>query len=229
MYLFLFGILVFAIEILFLNSGLLISLLFSTGFMYFGRKYQHTFLGKVFFVIGGVSVFFTVINMTTFKYAILAAIAYLIMKVARSKEQPERIEPLIEEAEEPLQTIKPWFSNKIFGSQKTPNHSYTWEDVNIQTGIGDTIIDLSNTVLPKGEAIIFVRNIIGNVQILVPYEVEISIQHSAILGTTHILGNDDEKRFNQSIRYQTEKYTQVQQKVKINTSILVGKLEVKRI
>ena len=31
-----------------------------------------------------------------------------------------------------------------------PMHAYEWNDINIQNGIGNTVIDLSQTILPKG-------------------------------------------------------------------------------
>jgi lia operon protein LiaF len=101
--------------------------------------------------------------------------------------------------------------------------------MNLQTGIGDTIIDLSNTVLPKGEAVISVRNFIGNVRILVPYEIEVSILHSVITGYTEVFEHKEERVFNQLLQYETEHYVEAEQKVKIITSMILGNLEVKRI
>ena len=63
-------------------------------------------------------------------------------------------------------TSKPLFQNKLFGGQKTPDHEYEWNDINIQTGFGDAVIDLSYTVLPKGESVIFIRNVMGKVTVL---------------------------------------------------------------
>ena len=38
---------------------------------------------------------------------------------------------------------EPLFENIFLGQQKTPNGVYEWNDINIQAGIGDTVIDLS--------------------------------------------------------------------------------------
>ena len=117
----------------------------------------------------------------------------------------------------------------FWGSKKTPQGVYEWEDINIQTGIGDTVIDLSYTMLPKGETVIFIRNIIGNMQILVPYEIEVSIHHSCMAGSTHIFDHHEPKVFNQVIHLKTPGYETAEQKVKIFTSLVVGNLEVSRI
>ncbi|MDQ7862937.1 LiaF-related protein [Peribacillus frigoritolerans] len=37
----------------------------------------------------------------------------------------------------------------MFGHQQTTEHVYEWNSVNVQGGVGDTVIDLSKTILPK--------------------------------------------------------------------------------
>ena len=72
---------------------------------------------------------------------------------------------------------EPLFENIFFGQQKTPLGVYEWKDVNIQAGIGDTIIDLSFTpCFHKGKRLSLFEIMIGNIQILVPYEIEVSVQ-----------------------------------------------------
>ena len=92
-----------------------------------------------------------------------------------------------------IKKTKPSLKNSRFckivslDGQKTPDHVYEWNDVNIQGGMGDTVIDLSYTVLPKGETVIFIRNIFGKVKILIPYDVEVSVNHSVLYGSAKIL------------------------------------------
>ena len=113
--------------------------------------------------------------------------------------------------------------------QKTPSGVYEWNDINIQSGIGDTIIDLSYTVLPKGETVIFIRNIIGNIHIQIPYEIEVSVNHSCIVGSTTVFENHQSRIFNQVFHLKTSGYESAEQKVKIFSSLLVGNIEVTRI
>jgi lia operon protein LiaF len=84
-------------------------------------------------------------------------------------------------------------------------------------------------VLPKGETIIFIRNVIGNIQIQVPYEIEVSVHHSCIVGSTDVFENHQAQVFNQVLHLKTPGYDGAEQKVKIFTSLLVGNLEVSRI
>ncbi|CAG9620963.1 cell wall-active antibiotics response protein LiaF [Sutcliffiella rhizosphaerae] len=225
------GSMIFLLEILFFNTGLIFSFLFSSLMMYVGRKKWHWIMGKALFIIGLLSITFSVFNMLTFHFMLMATVGYFLYKYFQSKKTPVELRPnIMESNSESLVTQEQkWFTNKIFGNQRTPDSTYTWEDVNIQCGISDTLIDLSYTVLPKGEAIIFIRNIIGNVQILVPYEVELSIKHSGMVGSTTVLEHEEKSIFNQTVHVQTANYKEATNKVKIVTSIVVGSLEVKRV
>lgn len=230
----LIGIILLAIEITLFNKGLIFSVLFSGAFIYFGRKRLNSTIGKLFFGLGFLFLFFAIINMFIFKFLIFAVIAYVLVYFYKSKKRPLLIKPIVKETTEinsAVKIIRPksLFKSIFYGHQKTPEEIYEWDDVNIQTGIGDMKIDLSNTVLPKGEAVISIRNLIGNIQIFVPYDIEISVSHSVITGTTIIFGEANEKILNQTLQFRTENYQEAQQKIKIITSMGIGRLEVKRI
>ncbi len=106
---------------------------------------------------------------------------------------------------------------------------YEWNDVNIQGGMGDTVIDLSYTVLPKGETTIFIRNVIGKVTILIPYDVEMSVNHSVFYGSVKILDFYESSSVNRQVKVETTNYESADQKVKVFTSMLIGDIEVKRV
>ncbi|MEH7225195.1 cell wall-active antibiotics response protein LiaF [Bacillus sp. JJ1566] len=229
----LFGIILLIIEITFFNGGILFSFIISFGCIYIGRKKMPRTFGKILFWFGWISLALTVLGMMTVKFLILAVLIYLLIQFFQSKKNPQYIKPEISEAQkssaqETIVKRKPLFFNNIFGQQKTPEYVYEWNDVNIQSGIGDTIIDLSYTVIPKGESVIFIRNAIGNVQIFVPYEIDVKVHHSVLYGATTIFENHDPKMVNQTLHYQTEQYDYAEHKLKIVTTVGVGDLEVKR-
>ncbi|QED46720.1 cell wall-active antibiotics response protein LiaF [Cytobacillus dafuensis] len=230
----LLGIIVLFLEFSFFNRGLIFSLLVDVGMIYFGRKWKKRSLGKILFWLGIFLLIISIFSMITIKFFLLAILIHFFIQFVQAKKKPDHIKPVIMEPSIKLEkeTVikkKPLFSNHFFGQQKTPDHVYEWNDVNIQTGIGDTIIDLSYTVLPKGETVIFIRNLIGNVQVLVPYDIEISVMHSVIAGSTEVFENQESKIINQTIQVQTPLYDQAEQRIKIFTSIIVGDLEVKRV
>lgn len=230
----LIGVLLLAIEVTFFHGGLIFSLFISGACIYLGKKRLKKTLGKLFFWIGCISLFITIINMMTFKFLLFALILYFIIIFFQSKKTPNYVKPTLQEPtttnEKPrVESKKPLFSNIFIGKQETPDHVYEWNDVNIQKGFGDTIIDLSYTVLPKGESVINIRNLIGNVIILIPYDNEVCLHHSVIFGATKVLEHEESKLFNQIFSIQTSDYEQAQHKIKVLTSMVIGDIEVKRV
>jgi lia operon protein LiaF len=228
------GIILLLLEVLFFNGGLIVTFLLSIGCIYLGKKWKPRFRGKAFFWVGWFWLIVTVLNMMTFRYFLCVVLLYIIVQFFQSQKQPKQIKPIIleeqsETGSDPFIKREKIFENKFFTSQMSPEHVYEWNDVNIQVGIGNTVIDLSDTVLPKGEAIISIRSLVGNVQILVPYEVEVHVNHSVLAGTVAIFQDQEQKIVNETLVYETAEYAQGEQKVKLITSVISGKLEVKRV
>lgn len=131
--------------------------------------------------------------------------------------------------EEPLVQVDNLFNERFFDDFRTEETAYQWKDVNMHGIYGDRVIDLSNTVLPYDTAIISIRHLVGNIEIYVPYEVEVSIHHSSIFGRASIFGEYHGRLMNKSLHYETKKYNTAHQRVKIVTSLFSGDIEVKRI
>lgn len=233
-WLFLISLLLLLLEVLFFNEGLIFSILVAAGMIYVGKKRLERKFGKFLFWMGILFLTISILGMITFRFLVLAIFIYLLLQLVQTKKHPHMVAPIVKEpstepAGEEIIAREPMFKNVMFGDQKTPEHTYEWEDINIQTWIGDTVIDLSYTVLPKGETVIFIRNIIGKVQILVPYDIEVSVNHSVMVGNVDILHFHGSKMFNQNIHVQTADYETPEQKIKIITSVMVGDIEVRRI
>ncbi|MGM0923861.1 MAG: cell wall-active antibiotics response protein LiaF [Bacillota bacterium] len=232
-YILLIGIVLLMLEVLFDHGGLIFFLFFSSICIYLGKKRLARKTGKLLFWFGLISLVITVMNLWAVKFLIFAFAIYLLIQYRQSKKTPAVITPEIKESislqKEDVVYKKPLFGNNVFGQQTSAEEIYEWNDINIQSGIGDTIIDLSNTVLPKEECIIVIRNVIGNVKILLPYELDAAFQHSSWAGAVSIFEHREPKFFNQVVSYQTKGYEDAVQKVKVVTSSIVGDLEVKRI
>ncbi|HLO10725.1 MAG TPA: cell wall-active antibiotics response protein LiaF [Pseudoneobacillus sp.] len=230
----LIGVAILLLEVAFIHDGLIFSLFISIAMVYLGRKSLQKKLGKLLFWGGIVSITVTIFNMMTFRFLLIAILIHFIIKFAQSKRAPNVMSPVVKEPTEHPQaeqivSRKPLFHNALFGHQRTPDQVYEWNDINIQTGVGDTIIDLSYTVLPKGETVIFIRNFIGNIQIFVPYDYEVSMHHSVLIGKTNVFDFHEPKMFNQVFHLQTPEYENAERKIKIITSVFLGDIEVKRI
>lgn len=228
------GSIILILEVLFFNRRIIFSLFITAGMIYLGRKKYGGGMGKTLFWLGIVFFCGSILNMIAFKFLIIAVLLNFFIQYTQSKKNPKKVSPILVEPkitkkDETIVISKPLLENTLFGNQKTPDGAYEWNDINIQAGIGDTVIDLSYTVLPKGKTVIFIRNIIGNIHILVPYDIEVSICHSVIAGTTTMFDFHQSKMFNQVYHLKTSEYDQAEQRVKIFTSLVVGNLEVSRI
>ncbi|MRH44057.1 cell wall-active antibiotics response protein [Aquibacillus halophilus] len=222
-------IILFLVELIFIDTGLLIFIAICSALIYFGKNSYYRTRGKVMFWLGISFIVLTVTNTTAFKFLLITVVIFLALKWYKSKQQPNYIKAKLDEDPQPEQIQqRQIFTNKWFGRQRTSKHAYEWQDVNIQAGIGDTIIDLNYTVIPKNEPVIFIRNIIGNVQIIVPYDVEISLNHSVMFGSIDVIGHVETNVWNKILHLQTPNYQTSNQTVKIFTSMVVGKIEVKR-
>ncbi|OKL37703.1 cell wall-active antibiotics response protein LiaF [Domibacillus mangrovi] len=229
-----FGVILFIIEIVFFDGGILFSALFFSVVTYAGWKKLSRLWGKCFFWGGLISLIIAILNMIAVRFLFVIGIILFLVHYVKTKKEADRIGPMfrireVEAAAETMIQLKPLFDHKLFDDQKTENTAYQWRDVNIHGGFGDRVIDLSNTVLPEDTAVISIRHIIGNIEIYVPYEVEVSIHHSSIFGRAYLFGNHHENLMNQSLLYQTENYHSTYPRVKIITSLLSGDIEVKRI
>jgi len=223
------GVILLCIEITFFHGGLIFSVFVSSFLIYIGWKRYRRFWAKIFFWIGVITLSITILNMMAVRLILLVVMVLFFVHFFRSKQDPERIAPHFTAGEqEPMMKVTPFFRGQLFGDQKTSETAYSWQDMNIQGGFGNRIIDLSHTVLPD-EAIISIRHLVGNIEIYIPYEVEVSILHSSMMGRAHILGHQEVRLFNQSFHFQTENYQKNKPRVKIITSMVSGDIEVKRI
>ncbi|MBB6447332.1 cell wall-active antibiotics response protein LiaF [Bacillus benzoevorans] len=220
------------LDIFFFNRGSIFSLIVAAGMIYLGRKWLPKMRGKLLFAAGIIFLAVNALNMLVIKFLFLALLGVYIYQYAQRKKHPDKITPIIHQAQKRSANIvaaKPLFQNRLFGGQKTPDHVYEWNDINIYNGFGDSVIDLSYTVLPKGESVIFIRSVMGKVTILVPYDIEISVHHSVLFGSVRIFDYEECALFNKLLTIHTEDYEHAKQKVKIFTSTMIGDIEVKRV
>ncbi|CDQ18690.1 lia operon protein LiaF [Halobacillus karajensis] len=223
------GVILLVVEIVFFNGGLVFSVLFSGVLMYIGWKNYRPLWRKVLFWIGLISLIFTILSMIAVRFLVIAMIIVFLLHYFKTRENPDRIRPEIMDNYQEMPDQDPVLKQKFFGDESTPNKSYEWKDINIHGGIGNRIVDLSQTVLPHDEAVISIRHFVGNLTVYIPYEVEVSIHHSALIGRASIFQYKKSKVLNQVLSYQTGGYRSEKPRVKIITSMVSGDLEVKRI
>lgn len=126
-----------------------------------------------------------------------------------------------EKVEETVQmTRRRWFGDDSIGYD-----IYEWEDVNFTKVLGDTVIDLGNTILPKKENIVLIRKGIGETKLLIPEEVGVSLDISLLLGKVKV-DHDELDLKNETLKWQSPSYEMSSRKIKIVLNVLVGEVEV---
>ncbi|UUV99024.1 cell wall-active antibiotics response protein LiaF [Vagococcus luciliae] len=118
---------------------------------------------------------------------------------------------------------RPWI-----GSQRLGSDTYEWDDINFSVVIGDTIIDLGNTLLPKEDNVVIIRKGFGRTRILVPTGIGVMLEHSSMRGAVHF----DQEVYhlnNESLKLYSEDYDESTRRLKIITNTLFGDLEVIRV
>ncbi|CQR46091.1 hypothetical protein BN1058_00338 [Paraliobacillus sp. PM-2] len=224
----LLSIIIFLIfEAIFVHTESLIWMVIWLVIIYLARQHYYRPSGRMFFWIGVIAFGITVINTITFQIVLFAALVMFVLHWYQ-KNQRTNYHQVQFPIDPQLKQKKVLFTNKWFGRQQTQGPAYEWNDINMQAIAGETIIDLTYTVLPKGEPLIIARHLFGTVKIIVPFDVEVSIHHSVLFGAVDILNHRDEAITNRVIHLQTEAYQEANQKVKIVTSMIAGKIEVTR-
>jgi lia operon protein LiaF len=116
-----------------------------------------------------------------------------------------------------------WFGSKSYGSD-----TYEWDDINIINLVGDTIIDLGNTLLPKEDSVILIRKGAGRTRILVPMDVGVVFEHATLAGTAKFEGQEY-KLSNETLKVYSKEYEESSRRLRIVSSTLLGEIEVIRI
>lgn len=228
------GVVLFLLEILFFNKGLLGTAIFFGIITYVGWRYYTHLWGKLLFWISLITLFFTLINTIAIRFIAVITIVLFIIDYFKSKNHEQTIVPTIyldqeTRADEVIIEMNPLFKQVVYGDQQTSNTSYEWNDINIHGGIGNRLIDLSHTVLPNDTAVISIRHTVGNIVIYIPYETEFMLHHSAIYGKAFILHRQYGKLLNQQLSFKTKDYDSKYPRIKIITSVFSGDIEVRRI
>lgn len=223
---------VFVAELLLSGTGVLIGIGFGILFIYLGKWQLSGRKGTILFWVGIFIVAMSLLQSFAFYLVLTAGIIYYFTKIHDSTtDKPQTYQPSFDQdaSEEQVFEQKSLFQNSWFGAQSAGSNVYEWQDTNIQSFIGDTIIDLNYTVLPKEEAVLMVRKVLGNVRIIVPYDIEVDVHHSVVYGSVTIFDHREQNCWNKVIHMRTKDYQQSSQRIKIVTSVVAGKLEVVRV
>jgi lia operon protein LiaF len=218
-------------EIIFIRfDELLFSGIVALVCLYYGYKKYATLTGKIVLWVGIFYAISGLIGLFVVRAIIFIFLLFFLLHYLQKRRKPAEITPSFKGYEETnLVTVHGLVSSRLFGNQSTPEEIYEWDDINVAVGFGDVVIDLSNTVLPKEESIIAIRNIAGNVEILIPHDISIKLSHTALYGSVRLFDQEKRDIRNQQIAYKTEGYEESSSRIKIVTSIGAGSIVVRRV
>lgn len=186
-------------------------------------------------VIGIFLTAFALMSLAGFWYMLIGAVVFLYLNYGRVFSKMDSFnfqqapwnekEIVVVETTDSLPKNAKRFKRNWLGNERIGNTIYEWDDINFSIFMGDTIIDLGNTILPKNESYIVIRKGFGKTRILVPNGIGIMIEHSAVKGKITF----EEQQYileNESVKLYSKHYEDQARTLKIITNVLVGDLEV---
>ncbi|SDN58563.1 cell wall-active antibiotics response protein LiaF [Alkalicoccus daliensis] len=227
----LLSLLFLVIELLGSGSGRIIGVAILIFMMYIGWKQYETSVGKLICWIGIIGFVIQVLSLFAVQFFVIAFLVLLVLEYKKQKKEPQVIAPQMSDSLAQKKSViqsSTLLPHRLIGTQTTQEEPYQWRDINIQTGIGSKVIDLSNTVI-RDTAVVSIRHLIGPVTILVPYDLDLQIVHSAMYGRLQIFSEPEHKLLNETVMYETQDYAAAKMRVKIITTVISGDVEVKRV
>lgn len=216
------------IELLFQRSLFILLIVgFSLVFLMHRRnKLNHTRQRSFLFWAGVVCIILAIGGTISFRIGVLIVLIVFIRHLLKMKRTADLISVQIKEAEA-IHKDTVVSKNKIIGEYHFGESPFEWNDINIQFGIGDVIIDLGNTVLPPGENTAIIRGLVGDMRIVVPVDVGVALDYSAFSGQLNYPESDAVKTLRQeTLVHYSENYHEATYKIKLVVSVIVGELEV---
>ncbi len=193
-------------------------LLIITGFLlYYSFKKRN----KILFWTGCFFAFLAVLNVFSLRLFVIVFLLYMLYKHYK-KPQDDLV--LNGEAFDKGVLHK----NELIGITSAPLDAYKWQDVQIQRFLGDITIDTTQTILPNGTSVITVRQSIGKVSILVPYDIPYRLQFSTILGEAKLPQKPSKRLFNENMLVEDGETDHAKRKLVIHVATWLGDVEVVR-
>lgn len=121
-----------------------------------------------------------------------------------------------------------FIKRSLIGEVRFTSNPFELTDMQIWNGVGDVRIDLTNAIIPEGETLIIVENVIGDIQIYMPEDLEYTIQSYVLIGDSSIL-QSKKGGFNQTTLLRSTDYQSGVRKVKFVLSCAVGSVKVREI
>ncbi len=202
--------------------------------LFLGRNQQKR-KKRTYLLIGVFLALFALLSLGGVWYMLIVAVIFFYLTYGKSVSKMDTFnfqqapwnekEMIVVETTDNLPKNAKRFKRNWLGNERIGSTVFEWDDINFSIFMGDTIVDLGNTILPKNDSYIVIRKGFGKTRILVPSGMGIMIEHSAIKGKISF----EEQHYildNESIKMYSKQYESQARTIKIITNVLVGDLEV---
>lgn len=204
-------------ELTVFNNGGAFLLIISGFLLYFSFKKRN----KIMFWVGCFFSFLAVLNVTSLRLFVIATLIYMLYKQYKKPQD----DIIVDGAAFEKGAIH---KNDLIGSISPPLEAYKWQDVHIQRFLGNITIDTTQTILPVGTSVITIRQSIGKVTVVVPYDIPFRLQYSTILGEVKLPGKPSKRLMNENLLVTDGEADGAKRKLVIHVATWLGDVEVVR-
>ncbi|ALT81359.1 MULTISPECIES: cell wall-active antibiotics response protein LiaF [Streptococcus] len=204
-----------------LSSFILILVLILLALRFYNQDKRNNFL----LTIGLVLLFMIFMLNPYIIMAVVLGVVYIVINHFSQVKKKNRY-ALVRFREEELKA-KP-VRNQWFGMDTHDSDFYAFDDINIIRLTGSDTIDLSNIIVTGKDNVVVIRKILGPTKILVPIDVAVKLDVSAIYGSVRYFDFEEYDLRNESLKIWHSEDEEYLKAVKIIVSTLAGDVEVVR-
>jgi lia operon protein LiaF len=205
------------VELLVFNNGNVFLLIGAAVFLYFGIS-KHN---KILIWIAALLIFIAILNVWSLRLFIVFIIFYILYQ----NYTKEKKEFTIDETNFESGKIT---KNQLIRTAEEPSEQYKWQDVHGQNFFGDVTFDITQTILPIGTSVISIRQGIGKVTVIIPYEVPFRLQFTTLLGEAKLLHHPAKRLYNEHIIFEDGETENAKRTLVIHIATWLGDVEVIR-
>ncbi|QBK25749.1 cell wall-active antibiotics response protein LiaF [Ureibacillus thermophilus] len=210
--------LIFFVELTFFNNGGAFFLILGAFFLY--RSFSKG--KKIYFWIGALFFFIALLTIWSLRLFIVCILIYILYKNATNQHKETAIQG------EHFEQGMIQKNDLLLPSSMPPMEHYKWQDILIQNFLGDYTIDATETILPSGTSVITIRQGIGKVTIILPYEIPFKLQYSTLIGEAKLLDYPPKRLWNERITFEDGNPVNSKRKLVIHVATWLGDVEVIR-
>ncbi len=117
--------------------------------------------------------------------------------------------------------------SKVFGDVKLQVNNQDFNGGSISVMIGEIDLDLAKSNIKEGEKILRLSGVIGEISVLLPKTLKVSVKANVTVGDIKILDTTDDG-FLINRTFQSEGYETAKKKLYISVSQVIGDIEIRR-